>query len=77
MPLKVIEKIKKFGKSFEVLTLDTVKGFLQVLNFKSARLCHFCFLDLNISPKTSLLMLVNTGRFELLSFLTLIKKCSP
>ena len=29
MPPKVIEKIKKFGKSFDVLTLDTVKGFLQ------------------------------------------------
>jgi len=29
MPPKVIEKIKKFGKSFNVLTLDTVKGFLQ------------------------------------------------
>ena len=29
MPPKIIEKIKNFGKSFDVLTLDTVKGFFQ------------------------------------------------
>ena len=28
MPPKIIEKIKNFGKSFNMLTLDTVKGFL-------------------------------------------------
>jgi len=27
MPPKIIEKISKFGKSFNVLTLDTVKTF--------------------------------------------------
>ena len=27
MPPKIIEKISKFGKSFSVLTLDTVKTF--------------------------------------------------
>ena len=29
MPPKIIEKIKNFGKSFNALTLDTVKGFFQ------------------------------------------------
>ena len=29
MPPKIIEKIKNFGKSFNTLTLDTVKGFFQ------------------------------------------------
>ena len=28
MPPKIIEEIKNFGKSFNTLTLDTVKGFL-------------------------------------------------
>ena len=27
MPAKIIEKISKFGKSFRVLTVDTVKTF--------------------------------------------------
>ena len=29
MPPKIIEKIRNFGKSFNLLTLDTVKGFFQ------------------------------------------------
>ena len=28
-PPEIIEKIEKFGKSFEELTIDTVKGFLE------------------------------------------------
>ena len=28
-PPAIIEKIEKFGKSFEILTKDTVKGFLK------------------------------------------------
>ena len=28
VPPNIIEKIEKFGKSFEKLTIDTVKGFL-------------------------------------------------
>ena len=28
IPPSIIEKIEKFGKSFEKLTIDTVKGFL-------------------------------------------------
>ena len=29
MPAKVIEKVSKFGKSFQSLTIDTVKKFLK------------------------------------------------
>ena len=29
VPPSIIEKIEKFGKSFQKLTTDTVKGFLQ------------------------------------------------
>ena len=29
MPSKIIEKIENFGKDFNTLTLDTVKGFFQ------------------------------------------------
>ena len=29
MPPKIIEQINNFGKSFNVMTLDTVKGFLK------------------------------------------------
>jgi transaldolase len=28
MPPKIIDQISKFGKSFNELTIDTVKGFL-------------------------------------------------
>jgi len=28
MPPKIIDQISKFGKSFDELTVDTVKGFL-------------------------------------------------
>jgi transaldolase len=36
MPSSIIEKISKFGKSFQTLTLDTVKTFL-----KDSRLSNF------------------------------------
>jgi transaldolase len=29
MPPKVINKINSFGKSFQSMTIDTVKGFLE------------------------------------------------
>ena len=38
--------IKKFGKSFEVLTLDTVKGFLQDSRKSKFKICEKKFRDL-------------------------------
>ena len=41
MPPKVINQIEKFGKSFNSMTIDTVKGFLEIVKSQNSIFSNF------------------------------------